>query len=290
MLYSFQLSKTIQHPTNPSTVYVLTAGGGLWRTYNFFEATGPTWTPLTDFLVTTSGGCVAFGRSPSTIYLALGDPYQRVGVGGIFVISYDGGDTWTAPVSLSGTDYVYEVKVDTTQSVDIILITDSNGIHRSSDGGLTFSIVYSSPAYYGSTYSIVKTSIGWIAYDYTDGILVSYNLGVTWIKGLTNWASVSTATGYQAARATLAVAVAGDSTVFAYTARSSDNHQLDLFRSKNGGLTWTALGCNSNKIPTNPDSSESKELLFDIPIVRSISCQVIRAIWTSWVIKGGTIK
>src|ERR1700738_4771159 len=54
----------LPHPTDPNTLCFLTSGGGLWVTHNF-TANPTTWTPLTDSLVTTGGGSVAFGRTSS---------------------------------------------------------------------------------------------------------------------------------------------------------------------------------------------------------------------------------
>jgi hypothetical protein len=44
--------------------------------------------------------------------------------------------------------------------------------------------------------------------------------------------------------------------VYYYVSRSSVNSQLDPYRSTTGGLTWTTLGYNSDKIPTKPESSK----------------------------------
>src|SRR5205814_7716863 len=67
----------LPHPTDPDTVYLLTSGGGLWKTTNF-ESSNTSWIPLTDNLPTTGGGAVAFGRSPNVLYLGLGDPYDQI--------------------------------------------------------------------------------------------------------------------------------------------------------------------------------------------------------------------
>src|SRR5262249_50751105 len=66
----------LPHPTNPDVVYVLTSGGGLWRTNNWTSAQTQ-WTALTDDLPTTGGGSVAFGRNPNHLYLGVGDPYDQ---------------------------------------------------------------------------------------------------------------------------------------------------------------------------------------------------------------------
>lgn len=42
-------------------------------------------TPLTDSLATTTGGSVAFGRTPNVLYLGLGDPFDVINIGGAMV-------------------------------------------------------------------------------------------------------------------------------------------------------------------------------------------------------------
>ena len=68
------------HPTNPDVLYVLTSSGGLWKTTNF-SAPRPGWRVMTDTILSTSGGSAALGRTPETIYLGTGDPFDP-GVGG----------------------------------------------------------------------------------------------------------------------------------------------------------------------------------------------------------------
>src|SRR5207249_8669852 len=41
--------------------------------------------------------------------------------------------------------------------------------------------------------------------------------------------------------------------VYAFAENSASTDQLDLFRSTDGGLSWTALGVNA-KIPANPNA------------------------------------
>ncbi|HZD96451.1 MAG TPA: hypothetical protein VE133_19475, partial [Candidatus Sulfotelmatobacter sp.] len=73
----------LPHPTDPNIMYFLTSSGGLWKTANFQE-NKPNWTSLTDALATTSGGAAAFGRTPDTIYLGLGDPFDGNQAAGAF--------------------------------------------------------------------------------------------------------------------------------------------------------------------------------------------------------------
>ena len=136
---------------------------------------------------------------------------------------------------------------------DIILIATNFGIFRSGDGGSTITNVYSyctGCSYYGSVSTIVKTSIGWLAYDRINRmLLISTNIGATWTVSTSTFVSV---TANQAGRTTFSVAVPGDAVVYAVAANAVTNHILDVYRSADGGATWTALACNANGVPTNP--------------------------------------
>src|SRR5260370_9353768 len=71
-------------PADVNTVYLLTSGGGLWKTVNFLQI-NPTWVPKTDALPTTGGGSVAFGRTSNVLYLGLGDPFDDFPLAGGFM-------------------------------------------------------------------------------------------------------------------------------------------------------------------------------------------------------------
>jgi hypothetical protein len=67
---SGRLRTILPHPTEPNIVYVLSSGGGLWKSTNF-TSRNHKWRPLTDSIGTTAGGAVAFGRDPDTLYFNL---------------------------------------------------------------------------------------------------------------------------------------------------------------------------------------------------------------------------
>src|SRR5215468_138161 len=169
----------LPHPTDPNTVYFLTSSGGLWKTTNF-QKNKPDWVALTDGLVTTSGGAVAFGRTPDTIYLGLGDPFDGSAAAGAYVLkSTDGGNTWGPAVRLTlsttSAGSVRDLKVDTSGPQDVVLVATNFGLFRSADGGATFAsaisfapddpflYVVGSSAFAQTVWSIANTSRGWVA-------------------------------------------------------------------------------------------------------------------------------
>ena len=256
--------KILPHPSDPDTVYFLSSGGGLWRT-NDFTAHPPTWTPLQDALGTTSGGSVAFGRTPNVLYLGTGDFFDLVNVGGSIAKSIDGGTTWGTEVDLGDVLSIRDIGVDTSAPDDIVLVATDFGFYRSTDGGVTFHLTASGPGqpFQGkSMWSLVRTSAGWLASAQPCGagflgvqcgqagtISLSTDHGATWAP-VPNAGRVYSGAG----RTTLAVGAPGDAIVYAFAEVTATTAQKDLFRSTDGGRNWTALGVNSTKVPTNPDA------------------------------------
>ncbi len=233
-----------------NTVYVLSAGGGLWKTVDFLAAT-PTWTALTDHVGSTAGGAVALGRNSSTLYLGVGDAFDYT-VGGFFMKSADGGESWGSPIALGMASRVLDVRVDTQQAQDILLVGTDVGLWRSVDGGQSLAPVASDTGqafYQKNVWSIQRTSQGYLACaqsrdaSQVSTFYLSKDLGATW--------QVVSGTPTAMGRATLAVGQPGDAVVYAFAATSGTSPvQKDLYRSQDGGLTWTALGL-ASKSPQN---------------------------------------
>lgn len=267
---SGRVRSILPHPSDPNIVYVLSSGGGLWKTSNFSSAS-PTWVALTDSTVTTSGGSAALGGNPGSIYLGLGDPFDGIAlVGGVILRSTDGGATWGAPVNLPLATVVGDIKVDSSGGGDVILVATDRGLFRSTDAGLSYSLA-SGIASSRVVSSLVKTAAGWLAATYLPDACCRYGIGASAViyQSTDGGASFSPipniGSGYSgAARTTLAVGVAGDSTVYAIAnqARAGANgstnagtDQRDMFKSLDGGLTWTALNLNG-RAPTNPNPDQ----------------------------------
>ncbi|MDP1831211.1 MAG: proprotein convertase P-domain-containing protein [Geothrix sp.] len=238
-----------------NTVYVLASGGGLWKTTNFLS-NPPTWTPLTDFIGSNISGSVAFGGVTSTLYVGAGDPFD-LGIGGFMVKSTNGGGTWSSSIKLGTASKIYDIKVDAAGS-DIVLAGTNTGLFRSSDAGANYAAVASIPSTL-KVWSLEKTSAGWLAAtETTTGVGALYR---STDQGAT-WASVSVAALGGVGRITLGIGLPGDSVVYAYAANTGDAAQLDLFRSTDGGLNWTALAI-TGKVPTNANADNPTMDLMD---------------------------
>jgi photosystem II stability/assembly factor-like uncharacterized protein len=246
---SGRVRNILPHPTDPNTVYLLSSSGGIWKTTNF-EAPYPTWSPITDKAITTSGGAAALGRDPNTLYYGTGDPFDGIPlVGGAMLKTTDGGNHWSPFVFLGSSGIVTDIKVDSRTGTDIVMVATDAGVFRSADGGNSYTQVLGG----GTVWSLARTSAGWLASMATSAYYSPASLyrstdGVTWTK-----LAVPDVTD-GAGRITLGVGTPGDAVVYAFVANSCDTgcNQKDLFRSSDGGTHWTALGLD-NKAPVNPN-------------------------------------
>ena len=255
---SGRMRNILVDPSNANRVYVLTSGGGLWKTENF-SAAHPTWKVLTDAVISTSGGSAALGRNANTIYLGVGDPFDVYPtLAGVMVKSTDGGRSWSPFVILPGATAIRDVKVDTSGSNDVVLVATDVGLYRSTDGGATYVLSDLGQASgLVSVWSIARSNAGWLVnsidpgFDFgiggTGELYRSTDRGATW-SAIPVAGNIFNTVG----RATLAVARPGDRSVYAIAAIPGLFGQADVFRSDDGGLTWTALNVTA-QAPTNPN-------------------------------------
>jgi photosystem II stability/assembly factor-like uncharacterized protein len=220
-------------PTSPSTVYIASASGGIWKTAD----AGLNWAPLTDELSILTHGYVALDPSNhNTVYAGTGEYVTGSGGDGLFR-SLDAGATWTriATASQVGST-ISKVVIDPTDPTRIY--TSGNlGFIRSTTGGSAWSTCLS-----GACSDLVLNpqtpQTLFIARD-GDGVYRSIDGGNTVAK-LTNGLP---STGM--ASIALAIGASNPSVVYAAFANTSSG-LLGLYRTSDGGNTWSLLANTPN--------------------------------------------
>ena len=131
-------------PYDPSTIYVATASGGLWKSVN----RGITWTNLWEHMPVSTFGDLAIAPSnPDILYAGTGEQQNRQSTswGNGVYRSDDAGATWRH-LGLEGTHHTGRVQVHPTDP-DIVYVAalgnlwrsaPDRGVYRSRDGGGTW--------------------------------------------------------------------------------------------------------------------------------------------------------
>lgn len=274
-----RVSSLAVDPRNPLVVYAGAADGGVWKTSDG----GQSWTPLTDTQPSLSIGSIALDPSaPDTVYVGTGEFNGADGYPGVGILkSTDGGTTWTniqGPfVPKSSVGYrIPAVAVSPANSqivlaaaASLALAQGTEGVFRSTDGGTTWTNVLRGGL--GAT-SVVfdprNTSVAYAGIVNTDTngnrtvkLLKSADAGVTW---------TATALPESPGDRIMAIVAPSDSSVYvAYTINNATGDRAFLFRSRDGGASFTELNdsqictfqCGYNLAMTvNP--TDSNELFF----------------------------
>jgi photosystem II stability/assembly factor-like uncharacterized protein len=130
--------------SNPATVYVGTASGGLWKTTN----AGTTWTPLFDKeAVSTIGDVTLAPSDPSIVWVGTGEPNNRQSSSwgnGVYK-STDAGGTWTN-MGLRDTHHIGRIVIHPTNPNVVYVAAvgrlwgpnQERGLYKTTDGGATW--------------------------------------------------------------------------------------------------------------------------------------------------------
>ena len=126
---------------DPSTIYLATASGGIWKTTN----NGTTWTPIFDNQAVSTFGDIGIAASnPDIIYAGTGEQNNRQSTswGNGVYRSTDAGATWSH-LGLEQTRHIGEVIVHPTDP-DIVYVaalgnlwapSSERGVYKTTDGG-----------------------------------------------------------------------------------------------------------------------------------------------------------
>ncbi|MDH3222971.1 MAG: glycosyl hydrolase [Gemmatimonadota bacterium] len=149
---------------DPSTIYVASASGGLWKSVN----RGISWTNLWEHMPVSTFGDVAISPSrPEVVYVGTGEQQNRQSTswGNGVYRSTDGGATWEH-LGLEETRHTGRVQVHPTNP-DIVWVaaqgnlwrpSPDRGVYRSTDGGRNWDKVLYIDEFTGGTDLVVNPS------------------------------------------------------------------------------------------------------------------------------------
>ena len=255
------------------TVYVGAASGGVWKSVNG----GTTFKSVFDKQPVQSIGAVTIDpKNPKTVWVGTGESWTRnsVSVGDGVYKSIDGGDNWTN-VGLKDSERIAKILVDPSNTETVYVCatgklwsdSDERGVYKTSDGGKTWTKVLKGAN--GSTgcsmLSLDKQNPktiyagmwdfrrqGWTFRSGGDGpeatsgsgLFKSTDGGATWTeltdqnaKGLPSkpWGRI-------------AVSVAPSKPNVIYAFIEAELPKNGLYRSDDGGQTWTARDRSQNMV------------------------------------------
>lgn len=130
--------------SEPRTIYIGSAGGGVWKTTN----AGVSFKSIFDKYCQSIGALAVDQKNPKVIFVGTGESNMRntVSIGDGLYRSADEGENWTKINEFDSTEHISRIIIDPVNSNNIYvaapgpLWSDSKhrGLYKSSDGGKTF--------------------------------------------------------------------------------------------------------------------------------------------------------
>jgi photosystem II stability/assembly factor-like uncharacterized protein len=237
----------VPHPTDANIVYIGAVNGGIWKTMDAMSP-NPTWEPLTDDARSLSTGALAFDPTdPSHQTLVAGSgrysSNNRTGTALIGLMrTADGGANWEV---IDGGKLLRNAQIaGVAPRGKVIVVASDKGLFRSSEDGQWKKIsgAPDSGLPSGAAFDLASDPDD-PARLYTNagakGIFQSLDSGATWTK-ISDAAIDEVLAG---GAANIRIAVGPNHTLYVAIAGYANNAAAlaGLFRSADGGATWTAL-------------------------------------------------
>lgn len=225
-------------PLDSNTIYVGTPAGGIWKSTN----AGSTWTPLSDELPQIGISGIAIDHplgGNTTVYIATGDKdasdTYSVGV----LKSINGGPWVSAGLTFTGTGNQAGDLILHPTNNQILLCASTAGIHRTIDGGITWTVEQIGDFAQGSVR--FKPNDPTIVYATTNNrFYKSTNTGDTFTN-ITTGLSAAASTN----RMILDVTPADNTYVYVLSINGS-NALNGIYRSTDSGTSFTATQTTTN--------------------------------------------
>ena len=238
-------------PDNPSTLFVASASGGIWRSTN----NGTTWTPIFENEAVSTFGDLAISLSdPQIIWAGTGEQQNRQSTSwgnGVYRTT-DGGDTWQH-LGLEETRHISKVVVHPADP-DVAYVgalgnlwrpSEERGVYKSRDGGATWDkVLYvdsltgiidlvmdprKPDVLYAATYQRLRRAWGFNGGGPGSGMYKTVDGGKTW-QELTGGIPSG-----DKGRIGLAIAPSNPDVLYATIEHANDG---GTYRTRNGGQDW----------------------------------------------------
>ncbi len=246
--------------SEPRTIYIGSAGGGVWKTTN----AGVSFKSIFDKYCQSIGALAIDQQNPKIIFVGTGESNMRntVSIGDGLYKSMDAGDNWTKVNGLDSTEHISKIIIDPVNSNNIYvaapgpLWSDSKhrGLYKSSDGGKTFEKILFindktgvadiavnpvNPAIiYATTWEFRRQPFAFNSGGKGSGIYKSTDGGKTW-KELTNGLPAK-----PFGRSAITLAPSAPENLIAIV----EAEKTELFISANGGENWKQQSATVNVV------------------------------------------